>query len=268
MSSPPFSKARILAAIPVRLESVRLPNKPLASIAGLPLVQWVWKHAQLCNCFQKVVIATDSEKIKAVCEDFGAEVIMTSPSARNGSERVYEAAKKLGSHWDFVFNVQGDMPFVQPAVIDQLAKDFIENSSAFEMATIAIPIKEQHEYQTPSCVKVIFDKNSRALYFSRSSIPHYRSDPDPESALAFKHIGLYAFKPQALEQMVQAPASKLELAESLEQLRALEQGIPILIAKISREIAGPNIEVDTAADLEKANEIAKTYLMPAKNQVQ
>ena len=256
---------RILAVIPVRMESSRLPNKPLASIAGKPLVLWVWEHASKSESFTKVVIATDSLEIQAVAKAAGAEVVMTSAAPVNGTERVAEALSVLGGEWDIVFNVQGDMPFIQPAVIDQVAQSFKENIESFDMATLALPIKEDQEYRSESCVKVVFGPNHKALYFSRASIPHYRSGNiagTGQAPLSYKHIGLYAFKPQALRKIVALEATALEKAESLEQLRALEHGFEILVVSVSREIAGPSIEVDTPADLEKSNQIATTYLMP------
>lgn len=260
-------KSKILAVIPVRMESSRLPNKPLALIAGKPLVLWVWEHAKKSNCFSRVVIATDSKKIQDIAHKAGAEVVMTTDKPVNGTERVAEALKLIGEDWDIIFNVQGDMPFIQPQVIDQVAEYFEANLSKFEMATLALPIKDLEEYKSESCVKVVFGYDNRALYFSRATIPHYRSglncfDSNSQVPLSYKHIGLYAFRPKTLEKIVSLSQSKLEKAESLEQLRALEHGISILITPVDRAIAGPSIEVDTAADLEKANEIAKTYLMP------
>ncbi len=254
MQNQPKQKSRILAVIPVRMESARLPNKPLALIAGKPLVLWVWEHAKKSSCFSRVVIATDSEEIRRVANQAGAEVVMTSNKPVNGTERVAEALEAIGGKWDMIFNVQGDMPFIQPAVIDQVANYFMDNISQFGMATLALPIKDQEEYKSESCVKVVFAHNNLALYFSRAAIPHYRSglnsfEDISQAPLSHKHIGLYAFRPETLQKIVTLSPSKLEKAESLEQLRALEHGISILITIVSREIAGPRIEVDTPSDL-------------------
>lgn len=265
MQSTIKNAPRILAVIPVRMESSRLPNKPLASIAGKPLVLWVWEHAKRSKSFTKIVIATDSQEIATVATKAGAEVIITSASPLNGTERVAEALGVLGGEWDIVFNVQGDMPFIQPAVIDQVAESFKENIANFDMATLALPITDDQEYRSENCVKVVFGHNHKALYFSRATIPHYRSGnllAADKTPLSYKHIGLYAFKPEALGKIVALEATVLEKAESLEQLRALEHGFSILVVSVNRAIAGPSIEVDTPADLEKSNQIAATYLMP------
>ena len=260
-------QSKILAIIPVRMESARLPNKPLALIAEKPLVLWVWEHAKKSSCFTKVVIATDSKEIQNVALEAGAEVVMTSAKPVNGTERVAEALQFIEGEWDIIFNVQGDMPFIQPAVINQVASSFKETIEDFDMATLALPIKDLNEYNSDSCVKVVFEQNNRALYFSRAPIPHYRSglnsfDKISQAPLSFKHIGLYAFRPETLHKIVNFSPTPLEKAESLEQLRALEHGLSIKVVTVPRDIAGPSIEVDTALDLEKANEIAKTYLMP------
>lgn len=263
---------KVLAIIPVRLESSRLPNKPLALIANKPLVIWVWEHALLAKCFTKVIIATDSEEIRSVAVKAGAEVVMTSTEALNGTERVAEALEKIDGEWDIIFNVQGDMPFIQPEVIEKVAESFCLNLRDFEMATLALPIKDEAEYLSSNCVKVVFGLNSKALYFSRAPVPNYRNGFEVTSNLSqapisYKHIGLYAFRPEALKKIVGFRASPLEKAESLEQLRALENNLSILVVAVERQIAGPSIEVDTPLDLEKAQEVAKTYLMPQRNRV-
>ncbi len=247
----------ILGIIPVRMESQRLPNKPLAMIGELPLVIRVWQQASQAQCFKKVVVATDSQEIAETCKKHGAEVVFTSARPRNGSERVFEAMEimKAEDSFDIVFNVQGDMPFIVPGIIDLVAARFSENLSEFDMATLCLPIKDPEEYQSDSCVKVIFDSAGKALYFSRSPIPHYRDSTSIPEIMAHKHIGLYAFRPAALKALVNFEPSRLEQAESLEQLRALENNLKILTVCADRDAAGPSIEVDTPKDLEKAKNL-------------
>jgi 3-deoxy-manno-octulosonate cytidylyltransferase (CMP-KDO synthetase) len=242
------------------MESQRLPNKPLALIGGIPLVIRVWQQATLAKSFDSLAIATDSDEIAKVCQEYGALVLFTSNKPRNGTERVYEALAALPNYkeFDVVLNVQGDMPFIVPEVIDTVVAKFLEKLDSFDMATLCLPIKSEEEYQAQSCVKVAFDLNKKALYFSRSAIPHYRDLTNKPEILAYKHIGLYAFKAESLAKIVSFEPTPLELAESLEQLRALEHGMSILLVAVDRSLAGPSIEVDTESDLEKARQTAES----------
>lgn len=253
---------KALIVIPVRLTSTRLPNKPLAEIVGQTLVQRVYNQARQSKSATRVVIATDAPEIAAHAKEIGAECVMTSPSCRTGSDRVAEAAaifESQGEKFDLVANVQGDMPFINPRVIDRVIDDLAEAGSNFGMGTLATPITDMDEYTRPSAVKVVFGGNGAALYFSRAPIPHYRDGFQPNSApqIAHKHMGLYVFRPQTLKLLPTLPEGKLEAAEKLEQLRALEQGIQIRMTVVERKMVEPSIEVDTPADLERARAAAK-----------
>lgn len=255
-----------LGVIPVRLSSTRLPNKPLKDIAGKSLVERVWLQAKKANSISKLVIATEDLEIQKAANDFGAEVVFTSNKPLTGSDRVAEALsilEKRGEKFDFAANIQGDMPFINPIVIDRVVQG-LQNSNLFEMATIAIPILDQEQYQKTSCVKVAIGAENRALYFSRATIPFWRN-PDPneiinaQNPLAYKHVGLYVFKNSALKKMSSLEQVFVEKRESLEQLRALAHGINIKVEIIQSELMQPNIEVDTPEDLELANQLAKQF---------
>ncbi|MBI5915604.1 MAG: 3-deoxy-manno-octulosonate cytidylyltransferase [Bacteroidetes bacterium] len=238
-----------LGIIPARFASTRFPGKPLALISGKTMVQRVYEQAakSMLSC---VVVATDDERIFDQVKSFGGAVMMTSPAHSSGTDRCAEVAA-LPEFADFqiVVNVQGDEPFIQPAQIDE-AVAFLTQHPDCPIATLAKRIEEQTDLQNPNVVKVVFDKNHRALYFSRSPVPFLRNFP-PENWLPqtgfYKHIGLYAFRREALLAVAALPPARLELAESLEQLRWLENGYPIGIALTEFE----NISIDSPADLER-----------------
>lgn len=252
---------KTLIVIPVRLTSSRLPNKPLAEIVGQTLVQRVYNQAKQARSAAKIVIATDAPEIAAHAKSIGAECVMTSSACRTGSDRVAEAAaiyEAQGEKFDLIANVQGDMPFINPRVIDRVIDDLAESPAQFGMGTLATPITDMDEYTRPSAVKVVFGGNGMALYFSRAPIPHYRDGYAGNTPqIAHKHMGLYVFRPQTLKLLPTLPEGKLEAAEKLEQLRALEQGIQIKMTIVDRKMVEPSIEVDTPADLERAREAAK-----------
>lgn len=250
---------KALGVIPARMASTRLPGKPLKVIAGKTLIERVWNQAVQCTCFQEICIATDSPEIVDAAKKFGAHVIETSRDALTGSDRVSEVVKILGKQgktFDLVANIQGDMPFIKPQVIEQVVKSLAQSDHFFGMATIATPIMERDEFERSSVVKVVLGSKSQALYFSRGQIPFPRGHPDSGSPFGLKHIGLYVFRPPTLELLSSLPQAEPEKREGLEQLRLLFHGVQIKVEVIDRELMEPSIEVDTPEDLQKANQIA------------
>lgn len=240
------STPHILGILPSRWGSTRFPGKPLHPIAGKPLIQHVWERCRQCLRLDAVVIATDDQRIRDCVESFGGQVVMTSPDHPSGTDRIAEAAATLAeaSH---VINIQGDEPLIDPALIDQLAGLMIEHPD-LEMATAANPIAPDDAAVTdPNVVKVVRGLDGRALYFSRSPVPHVRN---PVAGLAvLRHKGIYAYRSDFLKRFVSWPPSPLEQAESLEQLRALENGAVIHV--ICTEDASPGVDTpEQAAALE------------------
>lgn len=249
---------KVLCVIPVRMASTRLPGKPLKDIGGKNLVQRVYEQAQKASRFSSIVVATDSQEIQSELSRLNIEVLMTSSEARTGSDRVCEAYKnfkKNGSQFDVVVNLQGDMPFIRPEVIDGAIESFQGVIAEYDMGTIATPITEREEFFRPSCVKVACGKGGRALYFSRAPIPFPREESRVKGCWGHKHLGFYMFKPQALEALALLQSAEVEEREGLEQLRALAQGINIHVSIIARDLIEPSIEVDTPEDLDRARAI-------------
>ncbi|MDR7119587.1 3-deoxy-manno-octulosonate cytidylyltransferase [Rheinheimera soli] len=243
-----------LVVIPARYASSRLPGKPLADIAGQSMIERVYRQA-IKSGAERVVIATDDARVQQVCEGFGAEVCMTSPKHNSGTERLAEVVSLLAlADETVVVNVQGDEPFIPPAIIRQVAENLASQSKA-RMATLSVPIEHADEVQNPNVVKVQSDKNGYALYFSRSVIPFDR-DKNFTVALADiyrRHIGIYAYRAGFIKDYVSWPASQLEQIECLEQLRVLWQGEAI---HVSTALETPAVGVDTPEDLERARLVA------------
>lgn len=237
-------KHHILGIIPARWASTRFPGKPLHLIAGKPLVQHVWERCQQCQILDNVVIATDDLRISEACQQFGAEVTMTSAEHPTGTDRIAEAAA-LRTEATHIINIQGDEPLIDPALIDQLGQTLLDDSGV-SMATAANPITDDALMNDPNVVKVVMARNGDALYFSRSPLPFRRSE-SPVLQL-YRHKGIYAYRRDFLEKFVTWEPSPLELAESLEQLRALENNARIKVLITNDESPG----VDT---LEQAKQI-------------
>ncbi|MBL8199363.1 MAG: 3-deoxy-manno-octulosonate cytidylyltransferase [Chromatiales bacterium] len=239
--------------IPARFASSRFPGKALALLAGRPLLEHVWRKA--CqSAAADVVVATDDERIATVARGIGAEVLMTSASHRSGTERAAEVAAVRGWPDDaVVVNVQGDAPLIPPAAIDQVA-ELLAAWPGAAMSTLCTPITTVEDYRSSHVVKVVSDRDGRALYFSRSPIPGTSHASDTGMPGSFRHVGLYAYRVGALRQIAAAPACGLEVAESLEQLRALWLGLEIRVA-VARDLLGP--DVDTVEDLERAAEFLR-----------
>jgi 3-deoxy-manno-octulosonate cytidylyltransferase (CMP-KDO synthetase) len=236
--------------IPSRLASVRLPEKPLQMLLGRPLVRHVYERARASGAGE-VIVATESEKVVAACRAFDAQVVLTSPAHRNGTERVAEVADQRGWRDDtIVVNLQGDEPLMPMALIDQVAA--LIASTDTPIATLAWPLESPEEMRNPSVAKVVLDAEGDALYFSRAPIPWNRDEPPTRDgvavAQALRHIGLYAYRAGALRELTSAPPCELEEIEKLEQLRALYLGLRIRVG-IARSLPGQ--EVNTPEDLER-----------------
>jgi 3-deoxy-manno-octulosonate cytidylyltransferase (CMP-KDO synthetase) len=244
----------IVAIIPARFGSTRLPGKPLSDIHGKPMIQRVHERARLARALDRVLVATDDERIAGVVRGFGGEVVMTAASHATGTDRLAEAAAATDAA--VVVNVQGDEPMLDPAGIDA-AVDALLNDATLPMATLSLPLTDVEEMLAPSVVKVVTDARGEALYFSRSPIPHAglpAAEPRAAAAqavaggLARKHVGIYVYRRDALMRVASLPPSPLEQAEGLEQLRALENGIRIRV--VERE-GTSGVAVDTPQDLER-----------------
>jgi len=218
----------------------RLPGKPLLAESGKPLVVHTLESARRARCAARVVVATDDARIAAAVRAAGGEAAMTSPDCRSGTDRVAEAARGIPGE-DLVLNCQGDEPEVDPAALDALAAA-MEADPAIEMGTLAAPLGAESEAAAPQVVKVVSDARGFALYFSRSPIPFRRDPAGPARAL--RHVGVYAFRRAFLERFASLPATPLERTESLEQLRALENGVRIRVVPVDRAPPG----VDTRED--------------------
>jgi 3-deoxy-manno-octulosonate cytidylyltransferase (CMP-KDO synthetase) len=239
---------RILGIIPARHASTRFPAKPLADIAGQSMIQRVYGQAKKSKSLAKVVIATDHIKIFDHVTSFGGSVCMTSESHASGTDRCFEVLSKEVNQFDYVINIQGDEPFISPEQIDLLAS-LLDGKT--ELATLSKKIDSKEQLFSPNVVKVVSDHTGKALYFSRSAIPHIRNIAQDEwlnQHSFYKHIGMYGYRSDILEQITRLGVSPLEKAESLEQLRWLENGYHIRIAETELETIG----IDTPEDLEKA----------------
>ena len=243
---------KFIGIIPARFASTRFPGKPLAKLGGQTVIERVYK--QVCGVLDDATVATDDERIMQAVEAFGGKAVMTSTSHRSGTDRVYEAFTKVGEGCDVVVNIQGDEPFIQPEQLRTICSCF--GDAKVDIATLVKPFTVDDGLQAlenPNSPKVVVDNDMHALYFSRSVIPYLRG-VDKGEWLArhtfYKHIGLYAYRADVLRQITSLPQSKLELAESLEQLRWLENGYTIKVGISDVETIG----IDTPEDLQRAEE--------------
>lgn len=238
-----------IAIIPARFQSTRFPGKPLALLGGKPIIQWVYENAK--KALDEVYIATDNELIYQAVEAFGGKAVYTSASHQSGTDRCAEAAQKLAEHLKFevVINIQGDEPFIRPEQVEGLKACF--DSPETEIATLIKPITNAAEITNVNRPKVVINKNQEAMYFSRSPIPFVRDSQSEEwisRNIFYSHIGMYAYRYDILLELTQLPIGILEKAESLEQLRWLENGFRIKTAQTQFESIG----IDTPEDLEEA----------------
>jgi 3-deoxy-manno-octulosonate cytidylyltransferase (CMP-KDO synthetase) len=234
---------KVLGIIPARYASTRFPGKPLALIAGKPLIRHVVERCQQAKSLAEVIVATDDTRIWEVAQNF-CRAEMTAPDHPSGSDRIAEVAARCAC--DAVVNIQGDEPLIDPAVIDAVSGALAQT----EMSTAATPITVPADYGNPNVVKVIVSRAGLALYFSRRTIPYLRdaaSSSVGEQLAAFpflKHLGIYGYRRETLLRLVGFPVSPLERAERLEQLRALENGIPIAVAKVDYDSVGVDVPAD------------------------
>lgn len=231
---------KILCVIPSRIGSTRLSRKPLLLVQGKPMVQQVYENAQKCNFIDEVVVATDSQEIAGVISSAGGKAIMTCPNIKTGSDRV-AAVAQLYPQMDVIINLQGDEPFIQPYMLQQLVAPYLQGELP-DMTTLASPLDMAQAYSSSNCVKVITDRNQNAIYFSRSNIPYFRNKL---AVPVYHHIGLYAFSKDFLRCYTQLPQTPLEQAEALEQLRAIEHGYKIRVCMT----ANRTLEINTPEEL-------------------
>lgn len=242
---------KVLCVIPARYASTRLPGKPLADICGKPMICRVYDRAKLAKRVEKTVVATDDERVKRAVEEDGGEAVMTRKDHNSGTDRLAEAVAGYPD-MDLVINVQGDEPLIEPKVIDRLAAAFDDDEDLM-MATVKARMDDEEDMRNPNNVKVVTDKDGYALYFSRSLMPYPREDTD---CPVYKHIGIYAYRRDFLLKYAKMPQTMLEKTESLEQLRALENGFRIKVIESDANFVG----VDTAEDLSRVNEIYRKML--------
>lgn len=213
----------ILCVIPSRIGSTRIPRKPLLPIKGKPMIQWVYENASRCKALSKVIVATDSEEIAQVIRTIGGEVVMTDPDLPTGSDRVAVVAEQY-PEMDVVINLQGDEPFIKPAMLEELVAPYLQGETP-EMTTLVNKL-DMNDYTNPGAVKVIVNQQGNAIYFSRAPIPYFRQKTNVP---VYHHLGVYAFRRDFLLQYTQLSHTPLEQAECLEQLRVLEHGFNIRV---------------------------------------
>lgn len=245
----------VLGVIPVRYESVRFPGKPLATLNGRPLVQWVYEAASRCRVVDRLVVATDSPVIATRVREFGGEAELTRDDHPSGTDRVAEVAERH-SDASVVVNIQGDQLFVTPGMLTTLVAPYVIGERP-AMATLAAPINDPRAISDSNVVKVVCDVRGYALYFSRSPIPY---GPETEGSETLHHLGLYAFSRESVLAFPSLEPTPLERREGLEQLRALEHGLAIRVCRVEN----PVVEVNTPQDLEKAQRLLRREADTAK----
>ncbi|MBL57899.1 MAG: 3-deoxy-manno-octulosonate cytidylyltransferase [Flavobacteriales bacterium] len=239
---------KVIAIIPARFASTRFPGKPLVLIHDKPMIQHVYEKALSSGFFKKVIVATDDERIKNVVSEFGGEVMMTNKNHQSGTDRCGEVIQKLPNEFDVVVNIQGDEPFIHFAQLEELIGLF--KTTPAQIGTLKKALTNHDELINPNVVKVVTGVDQRALYFSRHPIPFLRDSVQKEwigKQAYYKHIGLYGYRVETLQEIVRLSASLLEKSESLEQLRWLEYGYQIFVAETNHESIG----IDTPEDLKK-----------------
>ena len=238
---------KIVGIIPARYGSTRLEGKPLKDICGKPMIQHVYEAAQGAKLLDQVYVATDDQRIVDAVNHFGGNVRLTSPEHKTGTDRIAEVAANLAV--DIVVNLQGDEPLLNPAMIDEVIQPLVAEPE-LPMSTLCVPILEEAALHDPNVVKVVFDQRGNALYFSRSLIPYPRKR---DNFTAYEHLGLYAYCKDFLMTYIHLPQSRLEINESLEQLRVLEAGYRLKVVVSAHPYDG--VSVDTPEDLERVREI-------------
>lgn len=241
--------SRVIGVIPARHGSVRFPGKPLVKIEGKTLIQRTFENCKQCESLDEVIVATDDERIADHVASFGGNAVMTSEECRSGSDRVAEAIADL-SDVDIVVNIQGDEPNLEPSTIDQIVSLLKEDPQA-QMSTAAVLLTSEEDWRRTSVVKCVIDKQGNALYFSRSPIPGGKDGKWDPSVNYYKHLGIYGFRREFLLQYPRLEPTPLQLAEDLEQLKALEHGFKIKVAVVESEAIG----IDTPEDIHKLKKL-------------
>ena len=246
---------KFIGIIPARYASTRFPGKPLALLGGKPVIQHVYE--KVAAVLEAAYVATDDERIYDAVKSFGGQVVMTRTDHKSGTDRIEEAIEKIGGEWDVVVNVQGDEPFVAKSQLDTICHCFDDPTT--QIATLGKPFESMEAVQNPNSPKIVVDNMGFAMYFSRSVIPYVRGKEESSRLTHYpflKHLGIYAYRKDVLRQVTQLPQSSLEIAESLEQLRWLQNGFKIKVGTTDVETVG----IDTPQDLERAEEFLKAQL--------
>lgn len=247
---------KFIGIIPARYASTRFPGKPLALLGGKPVIQHVYE--KVAAVLEAAYVATDDKRIYDVVKSFGGQVVMTRTDHKSGTDRIEEAIEKIGGEWDVVVNVQGDEPFVAKNQLDTICHCFDDPTT--QIATLGKPFESMEAVQNPNSPKIVVDNMGFAMYFSRSVIPYVRGKEMSSWHTHYpflKHLGIYAYRKDVLRQVTQLPQSSLEIAESLEQLRWLQNGFKIKVGTTDVETVG----IDTPQDLERAEEFLKAQLL-------
>ncbi len=240
---------KVLGIIPSRYGATRFPGKPLADIGGKTMVERVYTQAVQASCMTDVIVATEDERIIQHVQGFGGKAMMTRTDHQTGTDRCAEVARMVKGY-DIVVNIQGDEPFILPEQIDAAVQPLLDGRLT-DISTLAKPIEQADDIFNPNIVKVVLDRKNCAMYFSRSPIPHLRGIPQDEwfgRVVFYKHIGLYAFRSETIQEVTSLPPGIYEQAESLEQLRWLANGYPIAVGMTDKETMG----IDVPEDIEKA----------------
>lgn len=238
-------RSRVIGIIPARFASSRFPGKPLVEILGKPMIQRTWERAKMASTLDHVVIATDDDTIAKLCREFGADVVMTSETCRNGTERCNEALDKLGKDYDVVVNIQGDEPLIEPEIIDGIVKALqVSPDAVFSTAVTSLKPEDGTD---PNRVKCIVDNNGYAIYFSRGLIPYNKSGKVNPKFPYLLHLGIQSYDAKFLKIYGELAATPLQLEEDLEQLKVLENGYKMKVIKVDHDAHG----VDTPEDVEK-----------------
>ena len=242
---------KVAAIIPARFASTRFPGKPLVDLGGKPMIQRTYERVKAVKGFDRIIIATDDQRIFDAAQGFNAEVMMTSSEHLTGTDRCAEVLSRLGETVDYVVNIQGDEPYIEPQQLIEITNAMDSNAP---ILTLVKQITTIDTLFNPNCPKVVLDNNNQALYFSRHAIPYMRGLPQEDWLTHhryFKHIGLYAYRTDILMSISQLPASDLETSEALEQLRWLQNGFPIQAVETQFETIG----IDSPEDLEKIKKL-------------
>jgi 3-deoxy-manno-octulosonate cytidylyltransferase (CMP-KDO synthetase) len=238
-----MSLGKVVVVIPARYGAARLPGKPLVSLAGQPMIQRVYQRAKLAKTADRVIVATDDERIHTAVEAFGGEARMTRSDHRTGTERVAEVAAHVDG--DVFVNVQGDEPLLDPVSLDIAVQALLDEPRA-DVATVATPIRTPADIMDPNVVKTVLDFDGNALYFSRAPIPWVRDTAGKIQVRHMKHLGLYVFQRDALLEYPTLPQGELERIEQLEQLRWLENGVKIRVAEVEHDAVSVDVPEDVA----------------------